>query len=403
MIKLADKYHCTGCSACSNICPKQAIDMKPDIEGFLQPIINQEKCIECGLCVKHCPVINPISTKELKQEVYAMISNKDRNVSSSGGAFSVFARIILSKGGSVYGATINKELHVHHIRIDNIEDLSLLRGSKYVQSEIGNCFQLAKKDLQNGQMVLFTGTPCQIAGLYKYLGKKYENLLITLDLVCHGVPSQGVFNEYIKKLENTITNGKKIQEFRFRKFNSWSIVPAIKFTKSKWRKLNLWENAYMNAFFEGYIFRESCFRCQYCSTNRVGIFTIADFWGIGRHGFPFKKNIACGVSLVIDNYNSMPILKESILQEAYIEKRTIEEAIAEQTNLKHPLLRQPQRDKAINLLMNPNTTLKEFSKACNLPWKVTFKYLVIKILKDLIYTLGLYNIYKTINYKIKKS
>ena len=401
MIVLASNKTCTGCSACFNICPQQAIQMQADKEGFLQPFINQEKCIECGLCVKHCPVINPINTKKLKQEAYAMISNKDRNVSSSGGAFSVFARIILSKGGSVYGATINKKLHIHHIRIDNIEDLSLLRGSKYVQSEIGNCFQLAKKDLQNGQMVLFTGTPCQIAGLYKYLGKKYEDLLITLDLVCHGVPSQGVFNEYIKKIENTITNGEKIQEFRFRKLDSWDYRPAIKFTKSKWRKLNLWENAYMNAFFEGYIFRESRFQCQYCNINRIGTFTIADFWGIGRHGLPFKKNIASGVSLVIDNYNTIPILKESILQEAYIEKRTIEEAIAKQTNLINPLPRQPQRDKAINLLMNPNITLKEFSKACDLPWKVTFKYIVIKILKDLIYALGLYNVYKSLIYRIK--
>ena len=303
--------------------------MKTDIEGFLQPSIDQEKCIECGLCVKHCPIINPIDTQCLKQEVYAVISKKDRKVSSSGGAFSVFAKLVLSKGGCIYGATINEKFYTHHIRIDNIKDLHLLRGSKYIQSDIGDCFQLVKKDLRNGQMVLFTGTPCQIAGLYKYLGRKYENLLITLDLVCHGVPSQGAFNEYIKKVESLVTKGKKIKEFRFRKFNTWDYSPAIKVSDTKWRKLNLWENAYMNAFFEDYTFRESCFHCQYCNTNRIGTFTIADFWGIGRHGVPFKKNVSCGVSLVIDNFNTISTYKEQICKEAYIEKRTIQEAIAE--------------------------------------------------------------------------
>ncbi len=377
--------------------------MKTDIEGFLQPSIDQEKCIECGLCVKHCPIINPIDTQCLKQEVYAVISKKDRKVSSSGGAFSVFAKLVLSKGGCIYGATINEKFYTHHIRIDNIKDLHLLRGSKYIQSDIGDCFQLVKKDLRNGQMVLFTGTPCQIAGLYKYLGRKYENLLITLDLVCHGVPSQGAFNEYIKKVESLVTKGKKIKEFRFRKFNTWDYSPAIKVSDTKWRKLNLWENAYMNAFFEGYTFRESCFHCQYCNTNRIGTFTIADFWGIGRHGVPFKKNVSCGVSLVIDNFNTISTYKEQICKEAYIEKRTIQEAIAEQTNLKNPIPRHPNRNKAIALLMNPNITLKEFSKACDLPWKITFKYLIIKTFKDIIYILGLYNVYKTVNYKLKKS
>lgn len=377
--------------------------MKTDIEGFLQPSIDQEKCIECGLCVKHCPIINPIDTQCLKQEVYAVISKKDRKVSSSGGAFSVFAKLVLSKGGCIYGATINEKFYTHHIRIDNIKDLHLLRGSKYIQSDIGDCFQLVKKDLRNGQMVLFTGTPCQIAGLYKYLGRKYENLLITLDLVCHGVPSQGAFNEYIKKVESLVTKGKKIKEFRFRKFNTWDYSPAIKVSDTKWRKLNLWENAYMNAFFEGYTFRESCFHCQYCNTNRIGTFTIADFWGIGRHGVPFKKNVSCGVSLVIDNFNTISTYKEQICKEAYIEKRTIQEAIAEQTNLKNPIPRHPNRNKAIALLMNPNITLKEFSKACDLPWKITLKYLIIKTFKDIIYILGLYNVYKTVNYKLKKS
>ena len=158
----------------------------------------------------------------------------------------------------------------------------------------------------------------------------------------------------------------------------------------------------MDAFFEGITFRESCFNCQYCNTKRVGTFTIADFWGIGRHGQTFKKNVACGVSLVIDNQNKMPQLLSEFTEDIYVEKRSMQEAIVEQTNLKFSVIRQDKRDTAIKTLMDPNTSLKEFSKIYGLPYKITAKYLIIKIIKDLIYFFGLYNVYKTISYKLNK-
>lgn len=403
MIQLANSLDCTGCSACANICNHNAITMVADEEGFLQPKINQERCIECSLCVKACPILHSnVQEVELKKQVaYALISHQDRKVSSSGGAFSVFSRWILEQGGIVYGATIDENLQVYHVGIDKLEDLGKLRGSKYVQSKIGNTYREAKDWLRKGRKVLFTGTPCQIAGLYGFFnGKKYEGFLYTLDLVCHGVPSQKVFDAYLDKIKKSCPGtGGNIEAFRFRKFDSWSIIPAIKFTESEWKILKYADNAYMNAFFEGLTFRESCFRCNYCNTDRVGTFTIADFWGIGKHGHKFKRNVACGVSLVIDNYGIMPQLVENLNQYAYIEKRWMDEAVAEQTNLKHPMSRNEMRDNIVKDMIDPTISLKDFSKKYGLPYQKTIKSVLKEGVKTLIYNLGLYNVYKTLSYK----
>ena len=405
MIKLADKFSCTGCGACASSCGANAIRMERDAEGFLQPVINTDKCKECGLCQKTCPELHPLMrTDYSRQEAYAVISKNDRYVSSSGGAFSVFARWILKQGGVVVGATMDINLYVHHIIIDSIEQLNLLRGSKYVQSDLKNTYKDVKKILLGGRKVLFTGTGCQVAGLYAFLGgKRYEGLLFTLDLVCHGAPSQGVFDSYLSKLQKKLAlMGKNIEGFRFRKLDSWSIIPAIKFSKSKWRLLSLSENAYMDAFFKGFIFRESCFNCQYCNTQRIGTFTIADFWGIGRHGSKFSKNVSSGVSLVIDNLGILNEIKAELDKYAYIEKRTMSEAIVEQSNLKYPMERLKERDFAIKSMMDERISLEDFSKQYGFPYKPSFKWWVGTQIKNLIYALNLYNIYKTIIYKMGK-
>ncbi|MBQ8361084.1 MAG: Coenzyme F420 hydrogenase/dehydrogenase, beta subunit C-terminal domain [Bacteroidaceae bacterium] len=403
MIQLANRLDCTGCSACANICGHNAIAMVADEEGFLQPQIDKEQCVECGLCAKSCPIVSSkseIPSDKEKQTAYALISYEDRTVSSSGGAFSVFAKWILRQGGIVYGATIDDQLQVYHVGIDKLEDLGKLRGSKYIQSKIGNTYREAKDWLRKGRKVLYTGTPCQIAGLYGFLnGKKYEGSLYTLDLVCHGVPSQKGFDAYLDKIKKNCPGTGNIEAFRFRKFDSWDYRPAIKFTESKWKILKYADNAYMNAFFEGLTFRESCFRCNYCNTDRVGTFTIADFWGIGKHGHKFKRNVACGVSLVIDNYGIMPQLVENLNQYAYIEKRWMDEAVAEQTNLKHPMPRNEMRDNTVKDMIDPTISLKDFSKKYGLPYQNTIKSVLKEGVKTLIYNLGLYNLYKTLSYK----
>ena len=206
MIKLANQNTCTGCHACKNVCPKHAISMVEDSEGFLQPFIDTEICIECSLCQKTCPVISPLRRNKMSQKVYAFINYTDREKSSSGGAFSFFARKILSQEGVVFGAYMDDNLQVRHVSIESLDELDRLRGSKYIQSKIGDTYAEAKKLLQSGRKVLFTGTPCQISGLYKYLGRRWEDSLITLDIVCHGVPNQKIFDTYLQKLIKMVLN-----------------------------------------------------------------------------------------------------------------------------------------------------------------------------------------------------
>lgn len=404
MIQLADKLNCTGCASCCQSCPHSAISMIPDEEGFLQPVIDNNKCVECGLCIKKCPVLTPVSKSIENQTAYALINYKERTISSSGGAFSAFAHYVIDNGGVVFGATMDNKFQVKHIAIEDENSLSLLRGSKYIQSNIGDCYKQAKTFLQDGRLVLFTGTPCQIAGLYAFLGnKRYEDKLITIDLVCHGVPSQGAFDAYIEKLKNMPSlRDQNITDFRFRKLDSWSIIPAIELSTKKWKMLSLVENAYMSAFFQGLTFRESCFRCKYCSTQRVGTFTIADFWGIGRHGKKFKKNVSCGVSLVIDNRNKMEIFSNAFKDNVYIEKRSIQEAIAEQSNLKKPIERKKERDVAVKALISNDIPLDKFLQICGLQYNEDWKYKIKSVLKNIIYALGIYNVYKTIKYKLGK-
>lgn len=407
MIQLCLKDSCTGCGACMQSCSHGAITMRYDNEGFLVPIIDKAKCVDCGLCQNHCPELRPIERLDYeKQKYYALIYDQDRKISSSGGAFSVFAKWIILQGGIVYGATINEKFEVKHIGVESIGELNKLRGSKYVQSIIGDTYKDIRNHLRSNRKVLFVGTGCQVGGLYSFLnGKRYEGLLYTLDLVCHGTPSYGAFKSYLSKLEKNISpNGEvgAIRDFRFRKLDSWSIVPSVKFTKSNWRMLNLSENAFMDAFFKGITFRECCFNCQYCNTKRIGTFTIADFWGIGRHGLPFKRNVSSGVSLVIDNTGLMPSIIDELRGMVYIEERPKEEAICEQVNLKNPMKRLAVRDSAVLDMIDPNFSLKEYAKKYQLPYKATMKWRIQKIVKDVIYAFGLYNVYKTIIYKFGK-
>ena len=204
MIKIARKEDCTGCHSCYNVCPKKCIDMKFDEEGFLYPSIDSSKCVECGLCEKVCPIIHTI---EIENEPIAVgCYNKDEKIrmdSSSGGIFTLLSELVIQYGGVVFGAEFDENYNVRHSYVDNIEDLYKFRGSKYVQSTIGNSYYNAKQFLEQGRQVLFSGTPCQITGLKRYLQKDYDNL-ICQDIVCHGVPSTNVWEHYKKFIANTL-------------------------------------------------------------------------------------------------------------------------------------------------------------------------------------------------------
>ena len=199
MIEIIDKKNCCGCSACAQICPRKCILMQEDDEGFLYPKVDKKSCIDCHLCERVCPVLNQSKPKK-PLKVYASI-NKDENIrlcSSSGGIFTALAEKVIAEGGVVFGARFDDKWEVVHDYVETKEDLSKFRGSKYVQSRIENCYKEAEVFLKAGRIVLFSGTPCQIAGLILFLKKSYNNLL-TVDFVCHGVPSPGVWRRYLKE------------------------------------------------------------------------------------------------------------------------------------------------------------------------------------------------------------
>ncbi len=395
---------CTGCGACVQTCTKQAIQIIEDREGFFVPGIDALKCVECGLCEKRCHVLNRPQQDLTHRKAYAVISNDDRKKSSSGGAFSVFARYILSKGGVVFGAAYDPFPKLKHIAVENLEELDRLRGSKYIQSEINDTYWKVKELLKTDRMILYTGTPCQIGGLYAYLGgKRYEGQLITLDLVCHGVPNQATFSAYLEKLLNVGGNrNNKITDFRFRNLDSWSIVPAVELNGSKWSLLDQEANAFMTAFFRKCLFRESCYSCQYANMNRIGTYTIADYWGIGSQGKKFKKNIAAGVSLVLDNTGNMETILPELRKLAYIEERPLDECKAKNHNLNAPSERPASRDTAVEDLLNKDMSLVQYAQKYHMLDGIA-KHLVKKVFRDIVYGLGLYNVYKTISYKLGKT
>lgn len=357
MIKLAPHDLCTGCTSCLNSCNHDALTMQANDEGFKYPVINQDLCIECGRCVQRCPILLSVQQKnESNPKAFALWSYSDRTVSSSGGAFSAFARNTIKNKGKVWGAAFVEKLKCKHIEVDSLDGLTILRGSKYVQSELDVVFSKIKKELQQGLQVLFCGTPCQVAGLRTYLHKEYENLL-TLDLVCHGVPSDAIFHAYLEKLSNKRKNN--IDEFVFRRLNGWGFAPFIKIRNKLYFLYGI-DNLYMRAFDKSALFRLSCYSCPYARLPRVGDCTIADFWGIGRHGKPFKQNVLKGVSLVLVN-NKKGEEAVSQLENVFIEQRTLEEALVENYNIIHPSVVHEQRDSIIQAFLNPDKSLEEIA------------------------------------------
>lgn len=379
IIDLLNKhYKCTGCRMCAQICPLNAIDMKENEEGFLEPIINKEKCIKCGLCFKRCPQLNEIKIGEKVNSPKAFaVKNKnleEQKKSSSGGIFSVLAKYVLENNGVVYGASFDEKFKLEHIRIDKKEDLYKLRGSKYLQSNTKNTFELAKKDLNNGVKVLYVGTPCQIAGLKNYLGKDYEDLLL-VDLVCHGVPSQKLFDKYLTWLKEKNNSSIIEYEFRNKEKNSWGLNLKVKFESGKERYIPANLDPYYKAFLNGSTYRECCYNCKYAKTERVGDITIADYWGIEKeHPKFYDKN---GVSAVIINTNAGFRIFESIKSKIQYINTDIEKVKVKNKNLQGPTTRNNVRDEAYK-----DIDIKKFKKYSKQNLK--FKKDIRDIIKNLI-------------------
>lgn len=334
---------CTGCFACYNACGHSAISMKLDNEGFRRPVIDANVCVGCKKCIGVCPVNSPVNRNEQPMFIYSGWSKDDetRNRSASGGAFTELARFIIEKrNGVVYGVAMDENLEACHIKIDNVDDLLKLQGSKYIQSNVGNTYNDAEELLKQGTIVLFSGTPCQIAGLKNNLRHDYENLF-TVDLICHGVPSGRVFKDYIRYLSNQL--GHKVYDIKFRcKKTSWiffNIAVNSHVEKKTGRLTYEYEGAYysdpfIRAFLRDNILRPSCYQCKYTSTSRVADFTIADWWGYKAENENDKDFEKKGVSLIFCNTNKACEIIPYLQLE--LRNRTAESAKHTNVSLTHP-------------------------------------------------------------------
>lgn len=289
---------CTGCSACLNICPNNVITMDYSKEGFYCPTIDYQNCTNCGLCDKTCPQLNEIKRNNSAIKCFAAICSDDIRVNSaSGGVFASYATSFIENGGFVCGASFSKNYKkVEHIIINKIEDLILLQNSKYVQSYIGSSLKKIKDLLEKGHKVLFGGTPCQVAGLLKYLDKDYKNLL-TVDIVCYGIPSPLVWEKFLDEK----CNRDKIKKVSFRnKTLGWhnSYKFELKSSSQNFSE-DISENLYFRAFFDNLIVNKACYDCKYTNLQRVGDITLGDFWGIENYDKSLDDNK--GTSLILLN------------------------------------------------------------------------------------------------------
>ena len=300
-----NKEKCTACGACVQACPQSSISLQPDENGFLYPSLFSAACFDCNACSFVCPITKQRPEKSFQQKAYAAIHNDKSEVmrGTSGGAFGAIAEHVLKKNGVVYGCAYEEGLQAAHIRVDDFNALSRLNGSKYVQSHTKMTFSSARKDLNEGRLVLFSGTPCQIAGLQSFLKRPYDNL-ITVDLICHGVPSQAFFNAFLdwyqKKHGVVLTD----VAFRDKRNNGWGLSGTytgtdIKTGSAFFKKMNYYESFYYFYFLAGVSYRDSCYTCDYATLNRVGDFTLGDFWGAEGYDLPFSSKEGC--SLILAN------------------------------------------------------------------------------------------------------
>ena len=359
MIDKVNKADCAGCGACAAVCPKKALALREDADGFRYPVCERELCVDCGLCEKACPALHAPARKG-PERVYAACASEDRirMRAASGGAFTALAEAFLDSGGVVYGCamefrrgqdTDGKE-HLHpclrHVRAADPEELAALAGSKYAQSRTEQAYRRVLQDLRDGRMVLFSGTPCQCAGLRKYLETERadQSRLFLADILCHGVPSEKLLRLYFRYLGQK--NRGEVTAYQFRdKERGFTYFPKYRIRrngKEKWKELATMEEGYWYLFQHSLANRESCYRCPYAAAERTGDLTLGDYWGIeqahpelltsGGGPLPREK----GVSLVLANTGKGQELLQKCGDRLILCGSTLEKALARGDALKHP-------------------------------------------------------------------
>ena len=368
-----------GCGACMNACPKSAIMMEEDEYGFVYPKINTELCVECGACKKVCGYQN-IPEKHFPKSVYAAAAKNDNILkkSASGGVFAVLAEKVIDKGGIVYGAAMpyeNGKLEPKHIRIDNQENIIKLQGSKYVQSDMGFTYQQVRKDLQSGKRVMFSGTPCQNAGLKKFLNKDYDGLLL-VEIICHGVPSKKLFQDFIESYGKQL--GGTIEEFYFRDKSKGQGYLTRTFYRKKDTRKNIAcrSLSYMHFFSKSSILRLNCYSCPFTSGDRIADITLGDFWGFHEEYPNYKESQGLsngkGISCVLVNTDKGDSAVKECRDSFVLMDSKFEKAAKHNDQLSKPSRYSPQREIILDLYKNSGY------EAVNKYYKKKFKKDILK-------------------------
>ena len=332
-ISIVNKGKCYGCYACYNKCSQNAIDMMEDAEGFVYPKVNEIRCVNCQICLKVCPSIRipEVNTKKRAYACYAKNKEEHRS-SSSGGFFAVLAKAILEEKGSVWGAAFNERMELEHVQIQDIKDLHKVKGTKYVQSCIGKSYIEVEKELKKGKNVLFSGTPCQVAGLKNFLDKEYDNL-ICLDLICHGVPSPGVWRRYLE--EKFGKDNVEIMQFRNKTNGISNVTLEYRLKNGEIFFESYMESSYIKGFINNYYTRQTCFECSFKGFDRCSDITIGDFWSV-KEFYPEMAN-KYGVSAILIHSEKGNVWLEKIRDQLMICKAKPEEIAMWNDSLLKPI------------------------------------------------------------------